>query len=83
MAVEKFTVVALDRGIPDALKLLAQTILLAIGCALILLQPIFKLLTVALPEILLVVLAEIIVLGQYRGMRWTEWRRFRGVLVSR
>lgn len=82
MAVEKFTVVALDRGPVDALKLLAQTILLAIGCALILMQPIFKLLTVALPEVLLIVLAEIVILGQYRGMRWTEWRRFRHVKVS-
>ena len=82
MAVEKFTVVALERGPFDALKLLAQTILIAIGCALILMQPIFKLLTVVLPEVLLVVLAEIVILGQYRGMRWTEWRRFRDVKVA-
>lgn len=74
--------VALERGPFDALKLLAQTLLIAIGCALILMQPIFKLLTVVLPEVLLVVLAEIVILGQYRGMRWTEWRRFRDVKVG-
>lgn len=81
MAVEKFTMVALERGYAEAGKLLAQTLFLAALCALILMQPLFKLLTVALPEILLVVLGEIIVLGQYRGLRWTEWRRFRGVGV--
>lgn len=79
MAVEKFTMVGLERGYRAAAWLLAQTLLLATLCALILMQPLFKLLTVALPEILLIVLAEIIVLGQYRGLRWTEWRRFRHV----
>jgi hypothetical protein len=34
---------------------------------------------VTFPEILLVVLAEILVLGQYRGLRWKEWRRFASI----
>lgn len=79
MTVEKITTVALDRGTRDALTLLLQTLFLGAGCALILLQPLFQALTINFPEILLVVLAEILVIGQYRGLRLREVVRFRTV----
>jgi hypothetical protein len=82
MAVEKLTMAGIEHGYREAAKLLLQTLALATLCAFILMQPLFKLLTVAMPEVLLIVVAEIIVLGQYRGLRWTEWRRFRHVRAS-
>jgi len=80
MAVERVTVVALDQGARAASWLFAQTLFLSALSALILMQPFFKVLTVTFPEILLLVLAEIIVIGQYRGLRLTERFRFRSVL---
>jgi transglutaminase-like putative cysteine protease len=82
MAVERVTVVALDQGVRASAWLLAQTLLLAVISALVLMQPLFKVLTVTFPEILLIVLAEIIVIGQYRGLRLTERLRFRSVLAE-
>jgi hypothetical protein len=79
MAVERFTVEALDNGTRSALALLGQTMFLAAGSALILGQPLFKLLAVTYPEILLVVVAEMIMLGQYRGLRLRELWRFRAL----
>ena len=82
MTVERVTVVALDQGTPAALRLLAQTVILSVLCAIVLQQPLFKVLTVSFPEILLVVLAEILLIGQYRGLRLTERKRF-GSLLAR
>lgn len=79
MAVERFTVEALDRGTAPALQLLVETTILAAGSALILIQPLFKILTVSYPEILLVVVAEMIMIGQYRGLRLRELWRFRAL----
>ena len=79
MAVEKFTIVAMDKGTGDALKLLGQTLLLALGCRLIMTTPFFRNLTIAFPEVLLLVIAMIILLGNFRGLRWKEYWRFRQV----
>jgi hypothetical protein len=79
MAVERFTVEALDNGARSAVTLLGQTMVLAAGSALILGQPLFKLLAVSYPEIFLVVVAEMIMLGQYRGLRLRELWRFRAL----
>jgi hypothetical protein len=76
MAVERFTVEAQDRGFAEASSLLAQTMVLAALSALVLMQPVFEVLTVTFPEILLVVLAEIVVVGRYRGLRLLELHRF-------
>ncbi len=82
MAVERVTVVALDQGARASAWLLAQTLVLAVLSALVLMQPLFKVLTVTFPEILLLVLAEIVVIGQYRGLRLSERLRFRSVLAK-
>jgi len=82
MAVERVTVVALDQGARASAWLLAQTLVLAVLSALVLMQPLFKVLTVTFPEILLLVLAEIVVIGQYRGLRLSERLRFRSVLAE-
>lgn len=82
MAVERVTVVALDQGPRHAAWLLLQTLVLATLSALVLMQPLFKVLTVTFPEVLLVVLAEIVVIGQYRGLRWLERWRFRSVIAG-
>jgi hypothetical protein len=82
MTVERVTVVALDQGTRAALGLLGQTLVLAVVSALILVQPMFKVLTVTFPEVLLVVLAEILLIGRYRGLRLLERLRFRSVLAG-
>ncbi len=79
MAVEKFTLVAMDKGTADALKLLGQTLLLAVGCRAVMVTPFFQNVTIAFPEVLLLIIAMIILLGNYRGLRWRELWRFRRV----
>ncbi|MFT5234297.1 MAG: hypothetical protein ACI9UQ_002342, partial [Candidatus Krumholzibacteriia bacterium] len=79
MTVEKFTIVAMDRGTVNALGLLGQTLLLALGCRIIMTTALFRNLTIAFPEILLVAIAMIILLGNFRGLRWKEYWRFRQI----
>ncbi len=79
MAVERFTNEALDGGAAKAAKLLGETLILAVISALLLMQPLFKLLTVMYPEILIVVIAEMLMIGQYRGLRLRELWRFRAL----
>lgn len=79
MTVERYAFVSMDRGNRAALGLLAQTLALAAACRLVLSVPFLKAATVAFPEILLLVVADIVVLGNYRGLRLTELWRFRHV----
>ena len=79
MTIERYTFVAMDKGLRSATWLLVQTFLLAAVCYGVLTTPFFKAMTVAFPEVLLLVAAQIIILGSYRGLRWTERWRFRHV----
>jgi hypothetical protein len=79
MTVERFTSVSIDQGTREALAYLGETLVLAVACATILQIPLFKSLIVAFPEILLVLIAEVFALGNYRGLRWRELWRFRAV----
>jgi len=80
MAIEKFIVVAMDKGAAGAMWLLLQTLLLAVACSVILSGTLYQQLMVAYPEILLLVVALIIVVGNYRGLRWKERLRFAPLL---
>lgn len=80
MAIEKFIVVAMDKGTAGAAWLLAQTLLLAFGCSVILSGALYQQLMIAFPETLLLVVALIIVVGNYRGLRWKERLRFGSLL---
>jgi hypothetical protein len=82
MTIERFTTAAMDRGVPSALRLLTSTLLLAIGCLVVLRTVLFQNLTVVFPEILLLVAAEIVMIGDYRGLRLKELWRFRDVVMS-
>ncbi len=79
MAVEKFTLVAMDKGTASALVLMAQTLIAVAVCRLIMVTPFFQNVTIAFPEILFGVIAMIIQLGNYRGLRLKELWRFRQV----
>ncbi len=79
MAVEKFTLVAMDKGTVGALGLLGQTLVLSVGCRAVMVTPFFQNLIIAFPEIVVLVIAMIILLGHYRGLRWKELWRFRQV----
>lgn len=80
MTIEKFIVVAMDKGTRGALWLLAQTLLLSVGCAVILSGSLYQHLLIAYPETLLLVTGLIIVVGHYRGLRWKEHLRFGSLL---
>jgi 7 transmembrane helices usually fused to an inactive transglutaminase/Transglutaminase-like superfamily len=80
MAIEKFILVAMDKGTAGALWLLIQTLLLALGCSVILAGSFYQQLMIAFPEILLLVIGLIIVVGNYRGLRWKEHLRFGSLL---
>ncbi len=82
MTIERFTTMAMDRGVVSALKLLISTLLLAVGCLLVLRTVLFQNLTVVFPEILLLVSAEIVMIGDYRGLRIKELWRFRDVAAA-
>jgi len=79
LTIERFAFVAMDTGTRDALRLLGQTLLLSAGSGLVLTVPLYKALIVAVPEILLLVIGMVIVVGNYRGLRLTERWRFRHV----
>lgn len=80
MTIERFTVAVMDRGNREAMALLFQTLVLAVGCYFVLTVAFFKAMTVAFPEILLLVLALIVMVGHYRGLRLRERWRFRQIL---
>ena len=76
MAIEKFIVVAMDKGTVGALWLLVQTLVLALVCSVILVGSLYQQLLISFPEIMLLVIGLIIMVGNYRGLRWKERLRF-------
>jgi hypothetical protein len=79
MTVERYTTTALDGGHRGALAMLGQTFLLAAGCYVVLTTGFFKTLTITFPEVFLVIVALIVMVGNYRGLRLRELWRFRSV----
>ena len=79
MTIERYTLTAMDKGHGEAISFLLQTFLLAACCWVVLSSAFFKVLTVAHPEIFLLVVAQILVVGNYRGLRLLERWRFRHV----
>lgn len=79
MTIERYTVMAMDKGHRSAISLMTQTLVIALCCWVVLASDFYRVLVVAYPEIFLLVVAQIILLGNYRGLRLREYWRFRQV----
>ncbi len=77
MTIERMTVVWDERGAMEAITQAAGSLVVAIFCYLLMNAQIVGHLAFVFPELLLVLLAGILLLGRYSGYRLTELGRFR------
>ncbi|MBY0269683.1 MAG: UUP1 family membrane protein [Burkholderiales bacterium] len=82
MTIERMTVVWEERGAGEALQQAAGSLLVGVLCYLVMHAAYIEHLTFVFPELLLIVLAAILLLGRYTGYRLVELRRFK-VLAGR
>lgn len=80
--VERFSVLQIEDGTPAALKAAAGTALVATAAYYLMKIKILRLYLFAFPELLLVIMALMLVLGRYTGLRLSELWRFREFLRS-
>ena len=77
MTIERMSIVWEERGALESLQQALGSLLVGALCFLLMSLAIVEHLTFVFPELLLVVLAVILLLGRYSGYRLTELRRFR------
>ena len=77
MAIERMSVLWEERGAADALRAAFGTLAVASLAYLVMGMDVIEHLVVTFPELLLVVLAIVLVIGRYTGYRLTELARFR------
>ena len=82
MTIERMSVIWDELGAAESIKQAAWTLLAAAGAYLVMTTPIIAHLVFYFPELLLVVLAGMLLLGQYRGYRLLELRRFRAMVEN-
>ncbi len=79
MAIERMSVMWEERGAVDAIKAAIGTLVVASVAYLVMGLDSVEHLVVTFPELLLVVLAIVLVIGRYTGFRLTEISRFRAL----
>ena len=79
MTIERMSVIWDETGPADAIKQAAGTLLAAAGAYLVMSIQIVEHLVFVFPELLLVVLAALVLLGRYSGYRLLEIRRFKAL----
>ncbi|MEM8984626.1 MAG: 7TM domain-containing protein, partial [Pseudomonadota bacterium] len=79
MAIERMSVLWEERGAGDAIKAAVGTLVVAALAYLVMGLDIVEHLVVTFPELLLVVLAIVLVIGRYTGFRLTEVARFKAL----
>jgi len=77
MTIERMTVVWDERGAKESLTQASGSLFVAILCYLVMNAPIVGHLSFVFPELLLVLLAGMLLLGRYTGYRLVELTRFR------
>lgn len=80
MTIERMSVVWEERGPGDAMRAGAGSMVVAILAYLAMGMNWLEHLVVTFPELLLVVLAAVLLLGRYTGYRLSELTRFRGII---
>jgi hypothetical protein len=79
MAIERLSIVWEERGPREAIEEGLGSLAVAAICYLVMSLDLVEYLAFVFPELLLVVLAGILLLGRYRGYRLTELSRFRAL----
>ena len=77
MTVERMSVIWDERGPRDAVNQGIGSLVVATACYLLMSHPLTEHLFFLFPELLLVILAMVLLLGRYSGYRMTELYRFR------
>jgi hypothetical protein len=81
--VERFSITAEEDSNPEAVRVLAGTLLTALCCLLVLREEHLSYLVLSFPEIILFVAAALVLLGRYAGYRIAELWRFRDLAFGR
>jgi len=79
MMIERFNIIAEEDGLPNALKIFATTIFVAASCFLVMKVDWFGRTALIFPEVHLLNIAILILIGRYSGYRLSEIWRFRDV----
>ncbi len=79
MAIERMSVMWEERGAGDAIKAGLGTLVVASLCYLVMGIDLLEHLMVTFPELLLVILAIVLVIGRYTGSRLTALARFKAI----
>lgn len=74
--IERFSIISIEEGTRNALKVTGGTIIVAIACYAIIGVDTLQRTVLAFPEMLLLVLASLLLIGRYTGYRLSEWFRF-------
>lgn len=78
---ERFYLSLTEKGPRSALKELGGTLTVMLGCAAVMGSLAVQVLVIGFPEILLLVVAANIYLGRWVGVRLSEYRRFRALIL--
>ena len=79
MMIERFNIIAEEDGLPNALKIFATTIFVAVCCFLVMKVDWFGRIFLTFPEIQLINIAILLLIGRYSGYRLSEIWRFRDI----
>lgn len=74
--IERFSVMIVEEGARNAAKTTAGTLVVALACYALLMSEMLQRTVLAFPELLLVVLGALLLIGRYTGYRLSEWTRF-------
>ena len=83
MMIERFNITAEEDGHPEAFKMLANTLVVAICCLFVLRIKVVGRLMLIFPEVQLLNAAALLLIGRYSGYRLTELWRFRDIAQVR
>jgi len=79
---ERFYLSLTEHGARTAGKELAGTLVVMLGCYVVMNSLALQVLVIGFPEVLFLVIAANVYLGRWIGMRLSEYRRFRGLLAG-
>ena len=82
LSAEKFYLTLSDEGIWPAAKGLLGTMLVIVACYAVMASLALRVLMIAFPEVLLLVVAANVYLGRWTGLRISEYWRFRRLLAE-
>jgi hypothetical protein len=82
MMIERFNITAEEDGLPNALRVLATTIFVAVCCFLVMKVDWFGRTFLIFPEIQLFNIAILLLIGRYSGYRLSEIWRFRDIIQT-